>query len=91
MGGVSARPSLARWSLFSLTWHVSVWGGWALVLVSAFKGQPVMGQMPASFWVVALLVLLGELRPVRTAGSWDAQGTVTSVAGRAAKLGTALH
>ncbi len=80
MGGVSARPSLAHRSLFSLAWHVSVWGGWALVLVAAFKVQPVMGQMPASFWVVALLVLLGELRPVRTAGSWDAQGTVTSTA-----------
>jgi len=80
MGGVPARPSLAHRSLFSLAWHVSVWGGWALVVVSAVRVQPIMGQMPASFWVVAALVLLGELRPVRTAGSWDAQGTVTSTA-----------
>jgi diguanylate cyclase (GGDEF)-like protein len=80
MGGVPARPSLARRSLFSLTWHLSVWVGWALVVVAAVKVQPLMGAMPASFWVVAALVLLGELRPVRTAGSWDAQGTVTSTA-----------
>ena len=80
MGAVPARPSMSRLSLFALTWHFSVWVGWALVVVSAFKVQPVMGEMPASFWVVAALVLLGELRPVRTAGSWDAQGTVTSTA-----------
>jgi diguanylate cyclase (GGDEF)-like protein len=80
MGAVPARPSMSRLSLFALTWQFSVWVGWALVVVSAVKVQPVMGEMPASFWVVAALVLLGELRPVRTAGSWDAQGTVTSTA-----------
>ena len=68
MGAVPARPSMSRLSLFALTWHFSVWVGWALVVVSAVKVQPVMGEMPASFWVVAALVLLGELRPVRTAG-----------------------
>ena len=81
MGGkTSARPSLARCSLFALTWHLSVWGGWALVALAAVKVQPVMGTMPAAFWVIALLVLLGELRPVRTAGTYDSQGTVTSTA-----------
>jgi diguanylate cyclase (GGDEF)-like protein len=81
MGGkTSARPSLASVSLFALTWHFSVWGGWLLVVLAAVKVQPVMGRMPAVFWVIAALVLLGELRPVRTAGSYDAQGTVTSTA-----------
>ncbi len=80
MGELSTRPSLARWSLFSLTWHFAVWVGWALVVVAAVKVQPIMGEMPAAFWVVAALVLLGELRPVRTAGAYDSQGTVTSTA-----------
>jgi diguanylate cyclase (GGDEF)-like protein len=81
MGGkTSVRPSLTRPSLFALVWHLSVWGGWALVAVAAAKVQPLMGLMPAAFWVIAALVLLGELRPVRTAGSYDAEGTVTSTA-----------
>jgi diguanylate cyclase (GGDEF)-like protein len=81
MGNKSyARPSLARPSLFALTWHFSVWGGWALVAAAAVKVQPMMGLMPAAFWVIAALVLLGELRPVRTAGSYDSEGTVTSTA-----------
>ena len=80
MSGQSMRPSLGRASLFSCTWHMSVWGGWALVAVAAAKVQPLMGQMPTAFWVIAVLVLLGELRPVRTAGSYDSEGTVTSTA-----------
>ena len=80
MGGQSVRPSLTRASLFAATWHLSVWGGWALVAVAAVQVQPLMGQMPAAFWVIAVLVLLGELRPVRTAGSYDSEGTVTSTA-----------
>ncbi len=79
-GKSSERPSLAKVSLFALTWHLSVWGGWALVVAAAVKVQPVMGRMPTVFWVMAALVVLGELRPVRTAGSYDAQGTVTSTA-----------
>jgi diguanylate cyclase (GGDEF)-like protein len=80
MAATSARPSLARWSMFAATWHVSVWLGWSLVCVSALKVQPIMGSMPVTFWVIAALVLLGELRPVRTAGTYDANGTVTSTA-----------
>jgi diguanylate cyclase (GGDEF)-like protein len=80
MGDKPTRPSLARFSLFALTWHLAVWGGWTLLVVAAVKVQPLMGNMPTAFWVIAALVLLGELRPVRTAGSYDAQGTVTSTA-----------
>ncbi len=80
MGGVAHRPSLARWSLFAVTWHFSVWVGWALVVVAAFAVQPIMGEMPYGFWVIAALVLLGELTPVMTAGRYDPQGTVTSTA-----------
>jgi diguanylate cyclase (GGDEF)-like protein len=80
MGGSRpARPALNRFSLFAVTWHVAVWGGWLLVACSVVKIQPQIGSMPASFWVIAALVLLGELRPVRTA-SYDSQGTVTSTA-----------
>jgi diguanylate cyclase (GGDEF)-like protein len=80
MAAPRARPSLARPSLFAATWHLSVWLGWSLVAVAAVKVQPLMGQMPTAFWVIAALVLLGELRPVRTAGGYDSQGTVTSTA-----------
>ena len=80
MGGHGQRPSLARWSLFSVTWHFSVWAGWALVVAAAFAVQPKMGAMPTGFWMIASLVLLGELLPVITAGNYDPQGTVTSTA-----------
>ncbi len=80
MGGRALRPSLTRWSLFSLTWHFSVWVGWSLVLVAALAVQPQMGDMPVGFWAIAALVLLGELTPVVTAGRFDPQGTVTSTA-----------
>lgn len=80
MSGVSQRPSLARWSLFAVTWHFSVWVGWLLVAIAAFAVQPTMGEMPYGFWVIAALVLLGELTPVMTAGRYDPQGTVTSTA-----------
>ena len=83
MAARPARPSLAAWSLFAVTWHFSVWLGWGLVLLAAVLSQPVIGEMPAAFWVIAALVLLGELRPVRTAGSYDPQGVVTSTACRA--------
>ncbi len=80
MDNSAKRPSLATWSLFSVTWHFSVWVGWALVLIAAFEVQPTMGQMPYGFWAIAALVLLGELAPVMTAGRYDPQGTVTSTA-----------
>src|SRR5215831_9265138 len=80
MAAEQRRPSLRRWSLFACTWHVAVWGGWVLVAAAAVQVQPMMGRMPAAFWVIAALVLLGELRPVRTAGQYDDQGTVTSTA-----------
>src|SRR5438874_7172752 len=80
MAAEEARPSLRRWSLFAFTWHVSFWVGWSLVAVAAVEVQAVMGSMPPAFWAIAALVLLGELRPVRTAGVYDEQGTVTSTA-----------
>ena len=48
--------------------------------LAAFVVQPEMGDMPYGFWVIAALVLLGELTPVMTAGRYDPQGTVTSTA-----------
>ena len=76
----SQRPSLLRPSLFSVFWNLAVWGGWGLVLIAVFKVQGVMPGMPPAFWVIAALVLLGELRPVLTAKGADPQGTVTSTA-----------
>jgi len=78
VGGIADRPSLARISLFALTWHFCVWFGWALVAFSVYRVVPAVQQLPVSFWVVAGLALFGELRPVRTSGFFDPQGTVTS-------------
>ncbi|HEY5183913.1 MAG TPA: EAL domain-containing protein [Actinomycetes bacterium] len=80
MGAGPPRPSLARWSLFAVTWHFSVWVGWAFVAAAAIKVQPAMGSMPWAFWVIAGLVLLGEFRPVKTGGWFDQNGTVTTTA-----------
>ncbi len=78
MGGTTDRPSLARFSLFSATWHLCVWLGWVLVAYSVVRVAPSVARMPLAFWIIAALALVGELRPVRTSGFFDPQGTVTS-------------
>jgi len=71
------RPSLLRWSRFAVTWHVATWVGWGLVLLAAARvGAPQSNQ--SAFWLIAALVVGGELRPVRTAGPNDPAETVTS-------------
>jgi diguanylate cyclase (GGDEF)-like protein len=76
----SKRPSLLSPSLFAVSWNGAVWAGWGLVLLAAYHVQNVIPGMPAAFWVIAALVIVGELRPVLTAKGADPQGTVTSTA-----------
>ncbi len=74
----SGRPSLAEWSLFAVGWWFSVIVGVSLAVWAAVQTVPQMSQAPAAFWMVAGLILLGELRPVVAAGGYDPQGVVTS-------------
>jgi len=80
MAGAHVRPSLSHWSLFNVAWHSSVWLGWGLIAAAAYLAQPQLAKVTASFWVIAALVLLGELRPLKTAGGYHPQGIVTSTA-----------
>lgn len=75
--GTGWRPPLTRWSLFAVTWHLSVWGGlgllvWSLTLVSG----PVSGGLGA-LTTLLVLALVAELRPVVVPGN-DPYGVVAS-------------
>jgi len=72
------RPPLTRPSLFAFGWWLSVIGGLALVAVATTQTLPSLESANPAFWVIAGLVLLGELRPVITAGGYDTEGVVTS-------------
>ena len=62
-------------------WYLSIGIGGVLIVVSAARAGPVLSTLPAAFWAVAALVLLGQLRPVRVARENDSSaGTVTSTA-----------
>ena len=67
-----------RWSMFAAGWWFSVLLGLALVAVAVLETLPSLPQAPAAFWMIAGLILLGELRPVIVAGGYDPQGVVTS-------------
>jgi hypothetical protein len=65
MPNARARPSLWRPSLFAITWQLSTWVGWALVVASVLALTPSMLRaMGAPFAMVVAVVVLSELRPV---------------------------
>jgi diguanylate cyclase (GGDEF)-like protein len=72
------RPPLNRWSLFAFGWWLAVAGGLPLVGFAVVQTVPLLAGADPAFWVIVGLVLLGELRPVITAGGYDPQGVVTS-------------
>jgi diguanylate cyclase (GGDEF)-like protein len=74
------RPSLLRPSLFMVDYHFAVVFGWLLVAAALWQVAQDVGAMPAAFWVLAAMVLLGEVRPVLTTTDYDPQGVVTSTA-----------
>ena len=76
--GGAGRPPLTRWSLFAAGWWLSVVAGLSLVVVATWNTLPNVAHAEPAFWVIAGLVLLGELRPVITAGGYDTEGVVTS-------------
>jgi diguanylate cyclase (GGDEF)-like protein len=76
MGGPGWRPSLRRWSLFALTWHVAVWGG-AAALIAAVVSLEAPSGLPAPLLVLLALALIAELRPVVLPGN-DPYGVIVS-------------
>ena len=63
--GTRERPSLRRLSMFAVFWHLSVWGGWGLVLLcicSLDLDGISLNQAP--LLMIAALAVIGELRPV---------------------------
>jgi diguanylate cyclase (GGDEF)-like protein len=71
------RPSLARPSLFALTWWFAVLGGGALAAWALIDLDLASITMPAAFFMISALLILGELRPVVMTGR-DPYGVVTS-------------
>ena len=77
--GARERPSLWRFSLFAITWHISFWLGWGLVLAAALQMTSLSDQLSVSpvqetgleLLLVAALVIFGELRPVVALDSWS--------------------
>jgi diguanylate cyclase (GGDEF)-like protein len=82
MGSTRERPSLARWSLFALTWHVSVWVGLALVLFAvlglALAPPASMQNMGPTLFILVAMVTLGELRPVVASSTRESDGVPMS-------------
>ena len=79
--GARERPSLWRWSLFAVAWHVSVWLGWSVVVIAARQVTPAdIGDMGWPLLVMAALVFFGELRPVIASDSWANDGVPISTA-----------
>src|SRR6478735_8114598 len=71
------RPSLAKPSLFALTWWFALVGGTVLVLWSIWQLDLRDLAMPGAFFLIGGLLVLGELRPVVMSGR-DPYGVVTS-------------
>ncbi|MFC6237761.1 putative bifunctional diguanylate cyclase/phosphodiesterase [Longivirga aurantiaca] len=78
--GSRARPSLLRWSLFAVTWQVSVWLGWGLILLAALllDTNALFGDYGWQLAMIAALAFLGELRPVIASDFREAEGVPIS-------------
>jgi diguanylate cyclase (GGDEF)-like protein len=79
--GARERPSLWRFSLFAVTWQLSVWVGWGLVLSAVVLYQRADVQAYGyQLAMVAALVIFGELRPVVASDTYAQDGVPMSTA-----------
>ncbi len=79
--GARDRPSLLRWSMFAVTWHLAVWVGWSLVVLALVQLHD--GDVVAMGWplvLIAALVFFGELRPVISSDTYAQDGVPISSA-----------
>jgi diguanylate cyclase (GGDEF)-like protein len=83
MGSARERPSLVRWSLFAVSYHLAVWGGGAVVLACLFllsRHLVDLSGMGPTLFLLAAMVALGELRPVVFSSTYSADGVPMSTA-----------
>jgi hypothetical protein len=67
VGGVDEAGVLRRPTLAALTWYVSVCGGLVLVVLALLRLPPeAVADMGWPLFVIAAMMLIGELRPVLT-------------------------
>jgi diguanylate cyclase (GGDEF)-like protein len=79
--GARERPSLRGWSLFAITWQLSFWLGWTLVVLSvALIRTTDLAAVGGPLLIVAALVFLGELRPVVASDVYADSGVAISSA-----------
>jgi diguanylate cyclase (GGDEF)-like protein len=72
----NATPPLREWRFWAVV--VPVLLGAAVVLFGHAVPEVQLRLLPAAFWMVAALVVVGELRPLFTARALDANGLVMS-------------
>jgi diguanylate cyclase (GGDEF)-like protein len=78
--GQQVQPSLRRWSIFALTWYLVIVASAVALVAAVVATERAVPTLPASFWVVAVLAVAGELAPIRTSRLRDSQGTLISAA-----------
>jgi len=79
--GARERPSLWRLSLFAVTWQISLWLGWGLLLVGILQFQSSnFASDGYKLEMIAALVIFGELRPVVASDSYAQDGVPISTA-----------
>ncbi len=79
--GARDRPPLNRWSMFAVTWHLSVWLGMALVVACAVRlatSQDRVEAMGPTLLILLAMVVLGELRPVVASLTHESDGVPMS-------------
>ena len=79
MATIVQRPSLRSRSVFSLCWHLSVWGGLGIIVAAAATISLTDVVKPQALIALVVLAIITELRPVVVAGK-DANGIVVSYA-----------
>ena len=79
--GARERPSLWRPSLFAVTWQISLWIGWGLVLLAVLLFRRTdLTAVGYELTMVAALVIFGELRPVIASDTYAEAGVPISTA-----------
>ena len=79
--GARERPSLWRLSMFAVTWQISLWLGWGLILVAVLVFQRAdLSTVGYELTMVAALVIFGELRPVIASDTYAQAGVPISTA-----------
>ena len=79
--GARERPSLWRLSTFALTWQVSLWLGWGLLLLGVVQFETAnFSKVGYALEMIAALVIFGELRPVVASDTYAQDGVPISTA-----------